>query len=200
MDENDLQEWRDEQAERRIERIQKLIPMRYRGADITDDSVSEWVETVLDGPKHADREGRIHGPSVLLLGPTGVGKTFEAFGLLKHMAEYGLRDTAKIATAADLYAMLRPRNGVDSEEVFEYFADSNLLLIDDLGAAKYSEWTEEVNYRLVNHRYNHQLTTIFTSNVPPKDLATHLGERVASRLTEMCDQVVLTGQDRRAAA
>ena len=51
-------------------------------------------------------------------------------------------------------------------------------MLDDLGAVKTSEWIEEVNFRLVNHRYERMLPTLFTSNLLPKDLATLLGERV----------------------
>jgi DNA replication protein DnaC len=140
------------------------------------------------------------GPSLLLLGPTGVGKTHEAFGALRGLAERMSLSTIRAVTAADLYARLRPRAGVDAEAEFERYAAASLLLLDDLGAAKTSEWVEEVNYRLINHRYNEQLATLITSNVPAGHLGAQLGERVASRLTEMCVRVVLKGSDRRRAS
>src|SRR5690606_7391206 len=99
--------------------------------------------------------------------------------------------------AADLYARLRPRHGIDSETEFRAIADAPLLMVDDLGAAKTSEWVEEVNYRLINWRYDRVLPTVFTSNVLPKELKVALGERVASRLVEMADRVTLKGEDRR---
>ena len=99
--------------------------------------------------------------------------------------------------AADLYARLRPRHGVDSEDVFERHAKAPVLMLDDLGAAKGTDWVEEVNYRLINHRYERMLPTLVTSNVRPRDLAGVVGERVASRLTEMATPVVLKGPDRR---
>jgi len=86
---------------------------------------------------------------------------------------------------------------VDSEDVFERHAKAPVLMLDDLGAAKDSSWVEEVNYRLINHRYEWMLPTLVTSNVPPRDLAGEVGERVASRLTEMATPVVLKGPDRR---
>ena len=92
---------------------------------------------------------------------------------------------------------MRPRHGVDSETEFRAAADAGLLVLDDLGVSKNSEWVEEVNYRLVNHRYENTLPTLFTSNVRPRDLAEALGERVASRLTEMTGRVILKGADRR---
>jgi DNA replication protein DnaC len=92
---------------------------------------------------------------------------------------------------------MRPRHGIDAEAEFRAVADATLLVLDDLGAAKGSEWVEEINYRLVNHRYEHQLATLFTSNILPRDLAGALGERVSSRLKEMTDRVTLKGTDRR---
>jgi DNA replication protein DnaC len=100
-------------------------------------------------------------------------------------------------TAADLYAHLRPRDGEDSHEAFQRVADAPLLVLDDLGASKWTEWVEEITYRLINHRYEQCLPSIFTSNLVPAKLREALGERVASRLTEMCDRIVLKGDDRR---
>lgn len=184
-------------------RIDNLVPLRYRDAqlgDTEDPKITTWIDGIraAEPTTNIDRP-KMHGPSLLILGPTGVGKTHTAYALLRHLVDGGLRlrSWPKMISAADLYAQLRPRAGVDSEQVFEDFVGAELLFIDDLGAAKTSEWVEEVNYRLINARYNNQLATIFTSNVPPKELGEVLGERVASRLTEMCDVVVLKGADRR---
>lgn len=182
-------------AERRL----KDIPVHYVSARVTNPEVAEWVRRVVSAAVDA---GRIvvsvaQGPSLLLLGPTGTGKTFEAFGALRAFAESGVGCAWLATTAADMYARLRPRHRVDSEEEFERYLNARVLVIDDLGAAKASEFTEEVNYRLINHRYQNELPTLITSNVLPRDLAASLGERVASRLTEMADRVVLKGTDRR---
>lgn len=72
-----------------------------------------------------------------------------------------------------------------------------MLLLDDLGAAKTSEWTAELTYRLINHRYEHLRPTLITTNLPTADLRTTLGDRIASRLAEMTQRVILTGPDRR---
>lgn len=175
------------------------IPLRYAGALATDPGVRQWMAAVL---RQAITDRRIvasvtTGPSLLLLGPTGTGKTFQAYGALRGIAACGVRARWTAAPAADLYARMRPRHGVDSETEFRAFADARPLILDDLGVAKGSEWVEEVNYRLVNHRYEHALPTIFTSNILPKDLAEMLGGRVASRLHEMTTRVSLKGTDRR---
>jgi DNA replication protein DnaC len=170
------------------------IPVRFRDALATDPDVLAWCDAYASEPRR----------SLLILGPTGVGKTWQAFGALRVLAANGVPVRWEATTAPDLYARLRPRADADSEAEFRRFASAELLLIDDIGAAKASEWTEEVNYRLLNHRYNGALPVLLTSNLPAAlqrdgrpSLAAALGERVMSRITGMCDYVVLKGTDRR---
>lgn len=175
------------------------IPERYQDATVTEPGVIDWVRDVVAvaAGGRTSQPVVVTGPSLLLLGPTGTGKTHQAFGALRALSLSGAACRWVFSTAADIYAELRPRPRVDSEKEFDRYAKAGLLVIDDLGAAKGSEWTEEVNYRLINHRYSHKLPTLFTSNVPPKDLGSALGERVSSRLIEMTKRVVLKGADRR---
>ncbi|GAB3213299.1 hypothetical protein GCM10027294_43560 [Marinactinospora endophytica] len=179
------------------------IPTRYRNATADHEPVREWARSLVAGAiKHRKRVAFTIAPgkSLTLLGPTGTGKTHQAYGVINGLVESGLSFRWEVAAAADIYAQLRPRHGIDSEAEFSRFARADLLVIDDLGAAKTSEWVEEVNYRLINYRYERECPTLITSNVPVKELVPQLGERVASRLREMSDRVVLAGPDRRGRA
>ncbi|MCO1575006.1 ATP-binding protein [Crossiella sp. SN42] len=194
--------WIAENIERGRERITK-VPPRYTTAAATEPTVQAWVAELLDLAVERSHVGCVSvrsGPSLLILGPTGTGKTFQAYGAVRALAISGAQCPFKFATAADLYAELRPQSRVDTERLFQRIADARLLVIDDLGAAKGSEWTEEINYRLINHRYEHELPTLITSNIPARELGAAVGERVASRLVEMCRRVTLRGEDRRRAA
>ena len=82
--------------------------------------------------------------------------------------------------------------------------EAELLVLDDLGAEKTSEWVEETMNLIVNTRYNERLTTIFTSNyedTPDVDaldsLRVRVGFRMHSRLHEMCDFLEYDGADYR---
>jgi DNA replication protein DnaC len=98
---------------------------------------------------------------------------------------------------------------VDSVEEFERYANTGLLVIDDLGASKDTEWASEKNYQLFDYRCAWNKPTIITSNLPQRDvrtgsgatlpgLATVLGERVVSRMRAMCTTTVtFKGADRR---
>lgn len=125
--------------------------------------------------------------------------TWQAFGAIRTLAAKGTQAEWAAVTAPDLYALLRPRDGVDSETEFRRWADVPLLLLDDLGAAKNSEFTEEVNYRLIDRRSKAMTPCLITSNVPVGQLRSMLGSRVASRLREMCRFIEIDGPDQRKA-
>lgn len=191
-----LAEMARERHERAVRRLEGQTPARYADARTESRELLLWAEILVQMDRDSDC-GEITGPSRLIAGPTGTGKTHAMIGALHAYVHGGGQRMVTYVTAADLYARLRPQPNVNSEEVFASFANCALLALDDLGAAKGSEWTDEINYRLLNHRYNGRLPTLITSNVIPAQLAHAVGERVASRLAEMCEVVVLKGEDRR---
>lgn len=205
----DCQPCKDDQRRRDLaERFREVVddatrtcddgfPLRYRTARADHPEVARWVKEFQADPREA--------PSLLLLGPTGVGKTWQAYGALRAAATHpqpaqgvGYRRPSWMAmTFADLNASLRPRSNVDTEAVLERYRLADLLLVDDLGLAKTSEWVEETTYRLLNGRYEQMRPSIFTSNFAVDQLRDNLGDRIASRLSEICTRVVMAGSDRR---
>jgi DNA replication protein DnaC len=182
-----------------LSRWTTATPPRYQHATATDPRVITWAAEVIANPDHA--------PSLLITGTTGTGKTHQAYGALKLIASHGPKNFQLIATtSADLYGSLRPNGSTGAaEHGLKRLCEIPLLLLDDLGSAKTSEWTEEITYRLINYRYNQCLPTIFTSNLPAKadggrDLSSTLGERITSRLAEMTTVIPMAGTDRRRAA
>jgi DNA replication protein DnaC len=184
-----------------IHAAEARVPYRYRDAVADHPLVAAWVREITASARRgpAGVPGIARGRSLLLAGDIGTGKTHQAYGAVRSLLAAGVRLRWRAITAADLYAALRPRPGIDTEHELLDLAHAPLLIIDDLGAAKSSAFTEEINYRLVNHRYNQALPTLLTTNLPIAELRAHLGERVTSRLTQMTDRVVLDGTDRRRA-
>ncbi|MFD4509826.1 ATP-binding protein [Streptomyces sp. NPDC058457] len=184
-----------------LQAAQDRIPARYRAAVADHPAVAAWAREIAEagrpGPEGAP--GIAQGRSLLIVGTTGTGKTHQAYGAIRSLLLAGVRLRWKATTAADLYAELRPRPGHDGERELMDLARCPLLIIDDLGAAKNSEWTEEITMRLINRRYNEMLPTLITTNLGMVDLRQHVGDRIASRLTEMSDKVILDGPDRRRA-
>ncbi|MFE0449623.1 ATP-binding protein [Streptomyces fungicidicus] len=184
-----------------LELADARIPARYRRALADHPQITTWADQIARaGRPGPTGPGIAEGPSLLIAGPTGTGKTYQAYGAVRALLTRGVRLRWEATTSADLHARLRPRAGHDGERELQTLSRSPLLLLDDLGAAKTSEWTEELTYRLINHRYEHMLPTLITTNLPTAELRIALGDRVASRLTEMTERVILTGPDRRRTA
>lgn len=151
------------------ERSAGQVPPRYADAEPDHPQVAEWVRAALDG----EREG------LVLNGPTGCGKTWQAYGAWKVIAQRtGCRAIAVPVPA--LLDSLRPGRTplADPAEVER----AELLLLDDLAAERASEWTVELVYRLIDARWNACLPTIVTVNAPDGGLRAKLGDRIASRL------------------
>ncbi|WP_055589191.1 ATP-binding protein, partial [Streptacidiphilus griseoplanus] len=176
------------------------IPARYQDAVADHPQVTAWVHAIAHAARTGGPSGTrsiARGPSLLIDGSTGTGKTHQAYGAIRSLLTAGVRLTWRATTSADLHALARPRPGHDTEGPFQELVRIPLLLLDDLGAATSTPWTEELTYRLLNHRYNEQLPTLLTTNLPTDDLRTVLGDRIASRLAGMVQRVTLTGPDRR---
>ncbi|MGW7292824.1 ATP-binding protein [Streptomyces xiamenensis] len=193
----DLAWHRRARAEYAVKRWRTATPPRFRDATATRPEVVAWAKRALVDSSSAG--------ALLLTGPTGTGKTHEAFGALHRVAAGGPNRFVMIAVnSADMYGSLRPSQVTGSaENELRRLSEVQYLLIDDLGTARISEWTEEITYRLINYRYNHCLPTIITSNLPARDdngpdLTDFVGARVASRLAEMVTTLVpMVGADRR---
>ncbi|GJF32599.1 hypothetical protein KNE206_52990 [Kitasatospora sp. NE20-6] len=177
------------------------IPPRFQAALADDPQVLAWAEHVKQAA-HRGPEGQLgiaRAHSLLLLGGTGTGKTHQAYGAIRSLLAAGVRLRWQAVTSVTLHAMMRPRPGADAEREMRELERVPLLLVDDLGAGRASEFTEETTYRLVNYRYEQHLPTIITSNITPAELAGLLGDRTASRLRQMCHKAILAGPDRRRA-
>ncbi len=135
---------------------------------------------------------------LVLLGGYGSGKSHLAAAIANHLVQ-DHRMQVYFTVAPDLLDYLRaayaPNSGVAYDERFEQIRSTYLLIIDDLGAEQTTAWASEKLYQIFNHRYNHRLPTVVTSNC---DLDT-LDPRVRSRLCDpdLCRHVFLQCGDYR---
>ena len=85
----------------------------------------------------------------------------------------------------------------DLSEVLDMIKACKLLIIDDIGAEKVTEWVRERLVSIINTRVSNGLSTIYTSNLSPDELLEQFEERIASRVLG-CSQIVeIKGRDRR---
>ncbi len=137
--------------------------------------------------------GQIDG--FVIRGPVGVGKTHEGVAAFRHLVrDCHLLPAVAVAVPA-LLDGLRP--GRDAVEPLDAVESARLLLLDDLGAERASDWTAEVLYRVIDARYARRLPTVVTTNATGDLIRANLGERVASRLNGLGAVVTLDGPDRR---
>ena len=71
-----------------------------------------------------------------------------------------------------------------NEDRSQVYRTCDLLVLDDLGVQKDSEWTQQEIFRLVNDRLNDGLITLITSNYPPEGL--NVGSRSIDRIMKSC--------------
>lgn len=165
-----------------------------------------WHRTV--GARFADaRLGQLDGPlaelaarwdgasNVLLLGDVGVGKTHAAAAMA--YVEHVVNGRSLLFRSAPLLLdEMRPSRET-ADRARQRVIDVDLLVIDDLGSEKPSDWTAEQLGIVVDERYRNCRPTIVTSNRAPQHLQQVLGERVWSRLYQDAVRHTIGGNDRR---
>jgi len=144
---------------------------------------------------------------LLFYGDAGVGKTHLAVALMREaIVRKGAR--AVFYEVRELLKLVRDtyRNSTEISEldVLKPVLEAELLVLDDLGAEKKSEWVDETIGLVVNTRYSERRLTVITSNLrddvdstEPTSFAYQVGLRTRSRLKEMCDWLLIDAVDMR---
>lgn len=144
---------------------------------------------------------------LLLLGRCGVGKTHLAVAALKELINKGIpalfydfRDLLK-----EIQDSYNPNTHNSELKILAPVFEAEVLVLDELGASKPTEWVQETMTHIINKRYNDKKVTIFTSNyldIPlgssyDETLTDRVGVRLRSRLHEMCRHLLIEGDDYR---
>jgi DNA replication protein DnaC len=158
------------------------------------------------------------GKGLLFTGSIGVGKTHLAVGVLRRLVqERGVRglfvDYRELLKS--IQNSYNPQVQTTELELLQPVFAAEVLVLDDLGAQKPNEWVWDTVALILNTRYNDKQTTIITTNYPDLQagagfkvdekgnkpaksedtLGDRIGDRMRSRLAEMCVRVEMTGAD-----
>lgn len=145
--------------------------------------------------------------SLFITGSFGTGKTYYAISILKGFVDQ-LPNTCFVEpyssmplfiTVPDLLLKIRSTFSLErcEEEIVDKYANTPLLVLDDLGSEKTTEFSLQTLYIILNRRYNEQLQTVITSNLSLDEVKGMLNDRIASRIAGMCQVVKLNGKDKR---
>jgi DNA replication protein DnaC len=198
--------WRENLGRQRL--ADANIPKRYQHCTLGNfTAYNESLErAVVQAGRVADAFPEV-ARGLFLEGQPGVGKTHLAVAVLKQAIQttgarglfYDTRDLLRV-----IRSTYDPSTRTTELDILRPVMTAELLVLDDLGAEKTSEWVDETMNLIVNTRYNERRLTIFTSNYPdipddtdPQSLLFRIGSRMRSRLHEMCEFVVLDAADYR---
>lgn len=181
----------------------KLRKNERRG--FTSLSEKDWqvtFESLEVIPQNSEQIGRLKkwNPSmtkgVVLYGSVGTGKSTLCKAIINQFATKTYR--CLFISVAD--AMQRLKDAIDKEGTTvghetEKLIEPNLLILDDLGADKSTEWATERIFVIFEKRAAQDKHTFFTSNLTAKEISAVYKERIASRMMEFCSWVQFQGDD-----
>ena len=142
-------------------------------------------------------------PWSLLTGPVGTTKTFVTCKIVERYIRHGGR--ALYTTFADLLLQIRDtyksHSNLSELDVLKQYRETPLLVLDDLGVEKPSEFTASTLFQVLDHRYHNAQKTILITNYKPSNLAARLAvgdettgaARIVDRITELAEWTEVTG-------
>jgi DNA replication protein DnaC len=168
----------------------RTYPWRDHPDSKTVRRVSHWLADPMEGPdaKHW----------LLMYGLGGRGKTTIAAGMAAELVLSGA--SVLFRTMPDLLAEIKATFGKEDGEtdvLRDLLCRVRWLFLDDIGAEAPRDWVGEFVYAVLNHRHNHHMRTVFTSNLDPRELGEHIGERIWGRFKRMAEPVEMAGTDLR---
>lgn len=209
---------RQQQSGRLLEAAR--IPRRYRHCELSNFEHEGPFRSLASSHMASLRfveEFPLESAGLLMTGPIGCGKTHLAVGIAKELIVqkntaclfYDYRELLK-----EIQNSYNSSVQVTEMEVLRPVFTADVLVLDELGAAKPTEWVWDMVSHILNTRYNDKRTTIITTNyqdLPPagvelsdsrasrasreETLGDRIGERMRSRLHEMCRVVRVEGED-----
>jgi DNA replication protein DnaC len=185
------------------------IPRRYRECSFFNYHPEKGNGTQLRAFNHATDLSRAY-PEVerglLFMGSVGVGKTHLSVAILHSLIEKGMRCLFYEfgALLKEIQESYDAASQISEQKVLTPIYEAEVLVLDELGASKPTDWVRDTMTQIIGTRYNERKLTIFTTNYldarrssAEETLEDRIGVRLRSRLYEMCKTVQIEGEDYR---
>jgi len=175
-----------------------MIPKRWENRTFEHFEVNDKNRQAFEISKlYAESFSKSTTDGVLLTGTVGTGKTHLSAAIALYLLEREYK--VMFGTVTTLLSKIRNTFGNNREseqEVFDSMIRCQLLVVDDIGKEKATEWVEQTLYEIINTRYENNKPLIITTNFglgDLKDRYPNVGEALIDRILEMCKGVKMTG-------
>lgn len=163
---------------------------RFSDRTFTNFDVRRNMQAYQQCKSYAEREGLFTDDRncLIIYGDVGTGKTHLAASIANHLIEMGI--PVLFGTFSDHLEHIREE--YDSPHPRKYLSEMKnvpLLVLDDFGKEKRTEWTQQILFGIVNYRYEHKSPFVITTNFNIDGLANYVGTPIFSRLNEVCSAV-----------
>ena len=146
------------------------------------------------------KEMKSKGFGFFFWGNVGAGKTHSAAALANELMQEKLVEVLFLSMPATVTRVKKTFDSPvknDDTKLFDRMKEVELLIIDDLGVEKLSDWLSDQIYQIIDHRWQNQKPMIITSNQSLEDLGASYKPQVISRIWGCCKSIKFTEEDRR---
>ena len=196
------EEW--ERKEREFKEEQRRIRIEnMRVSGISDESLRDVRFENSDGCENIQKcqafvdhwdEIKEQNTGLLMSGPVGTGKTYAAACIANALIDRG------IPVLMTNFPTILSTSTFEMNELVRQAMEYDLIIVDDLGVERDTEYSSETVYQFIDARYRCGKPMIVTTNLSLKDLRVQDGlryKRIYDRVLEMCVPMVFTGESRR---
>jgi DNA replication protein DnaC len=183
-----------------------LVPRDYVDAELVDldppvrAPIEGWLRQLTD----TATDPSVRGPNLVLVGPIGAGKTHAAFAAMRQLFFEGTPSyrPGRMVRRSFRYwsvpaALARLRTHDREVDVLRELTEARVLLLDDIGTSKATDWSQEQLFNVFNARRTDLRPTVATTNLDVPELERHLGPAAYSRLVGDGGVVHVKGRNRR---
>ena len=197
---------KQEEAKAKLDRINRILAMsnlgeRFKSASFDSFQQAAGTEACWAYTKeYAENFTKQTESGICIYGRAGNGKSHLAAAIVNRVIQRGF--TAVFIEVPDLFAKIKATYGAEGtgseDKIMAALSKCDLLVLDDAGAEKPTDWVQEKFYQIINARYKNRLPVVITTNT--KDMAgleDIIGFRAYDRVLEMCIPLKNNGESYR---
>ncbi|WP_242223683.1 ATP-binding protein [Bacillus cereus group sp. BfR-BA-01380] len=183
---------REAQSFQRRKEVERLFSINNLGERFKKSTFESFLErdrsitAAQISQKYVQEFKSWNGESLMIWGDPGNGKTHLAAAIANELSKKG--HIVVFQSVPELLQRIRStfnsENKENEAQIMRALLECDLLILDDIGAEKATEWVEEKLFNIIDGRYRKEIPTLYTSNLHPKQLQERIGKRSYDRMVE----------------